>query len=173
MSLRAGSARPTLRGMRALPTAPSCLTPVACLTAAVALALGVAPATGAAPDRPMVNAMDLNKVGLPIVWRGRLVNYVFVALRLRLPPGRDGQALRAREPYFRDALVRAGHRTPFVDPSDLSRVDERAVDAAMLREARRIAGPGAVVAVEMLSQQPRRRLGRPEAAPPAGRPITP
>ena len=170
MSLRPPPAQPSLRRMRARPTFRAA---GACLTASAALALGVAPAAGAAPEKPVVNAVDLNKVGLPIVWRGRLVNYVFVALRLRLPPGRDGQALRAREPYFRDALVRAGHRTPFVDPSDLSRVDERAVDAAMLREARRIAGPGAVVAVEMLSQQPRRRLGRPEAAPPAGRPITP
>ena len=143
------------------------------LTACAALALCAAPAGAAEAPKPVVNQVNLSKVGLPIVWRGRLVNYVFVAARLRLPPGRDGQKLLPKEPYFRDALVRLGHRTPFVDPVDLSRVDERALAAALLPEAQRIAGPGLVTGVEVVSQQPRRRLPRPVAAPPAGRPITP
>ena len=137
------------------------------------LALGVAPAWAAEPAKPVVDRLDLSKVGMPIVWRGRLVNYVFVAARLRLAPGRDGQALHAKEPYFRDALARAGHRTPFVDPSDLSRVDERVLDAALLREAQRIAGPGMVTGVEVLTQQPLRRLPRPRPEASASRPITP
>ena len=142
----------------------------ACAAAAV---LGAACAEAAEAPKPASNRLDLNKAGLPIVWRGRLVNYVFVAVRLQLAPGRDGQALHAREPYFRDALVRLAHRRPFVDPADLSRVDERALDAAFLPEARRIAGPGMVTGVEVLTQQPRRRLPRPSAPTPAGRPITP
>ncbi len=143
------------------------------LTACVALALCAAPARAAEPPKPVVNRLELNKVGLPIVWRGRLVNYVFVTVRLDLAAGRDGQALRPKEPYFRDALSRAGHRMPFVDPADLSRVDERALASALLPEARRIAGPGWVAAVEVVAQQPRRRLRRPQEAPAAGRPITP
>ena len=165
MSLPPAAAHAKLAAMRAwLPLA---------FTLASALALGGAPVRAADTGKPAVNRVDLNKVGLPVVWRGRLVNYVFVTVRLRLAPGRDGEALRAKEPYFRDALVRLGHRTPFGDGPDLSHVDERAIDAAMLREAQRVAGPGAIVGVEVLNQQPRRYLPRPGAQAPQGRPITP
>ena len=123
------------------------------------------------PDR-----LALNRIGLPVVWRGRLVNYVFVEARLKLAPGRSVEALRAKEPYLRDALIRAAHRTPFTDSADLTRVDERAVDAALLREAGRILGSGAAVAAEVTSQQPRRRTGLPRTGgepAPAGRQIVP
>ena len=146
--------------------------PVVVLAACAGLAV-VGPSAAAEAPKPVVARVDLEKTGLPIVWRGRLVNYVFVAVRLQLAPGRDGQALGAKEPYFRDALVRLGHRTPFVDPADLSRVDVGALVAAFAPVAARIAGPGAVRSVEVVSQQPRRRLPRPAAAPAAGRPITP
>lgn len=144
---------------------------LACALAAAAAVAGERPrAPPVPPDR-----LALERVGLPIVWRGRLVNYVFVDARVKLAPGRAVEAVRGREPYLRDALVRAGHQTPFVDRADLSRVDERALDLALLREARRILGPG-VVGAEVTAQQPRRRLAppRPEAtAGPAGRPIVP
>lgn len=147
--------------------------PIVCAAALLVLPPAARRAWAAEPAKPNIDRVDLNRIGLPIVWRGRLVNYVFVMARLKLAPGRDGQVLRAKEPYLRDVLVRAGHRTPFVDPADLSRVDERAFDATLLREARAIAGSGLVVGVEILSQQPRRRMSRPPAEAPAGRPITP
>lgn len=140
-------------------------------------ALAAAPASAAEskaaipPDR-----LVLNRVGLPIVWRGRVVNYVFVDARLKLASGRSVEDLRAREPYLRDALVRAGHRAPFTDPGDLARIDERALDAALLREAGRVLGPRVAIAAEVVAQQPRRRTGLPRTgaeAPPQGRPIVP
>ena len=148
---------------------------LAVLAAALTLSATASDPSPAAepPPKATLDRLDLSKVGLPVVWRGRLVNYVFVTVRVHLAPGRDTPELHAKEPYFRDALVRAGHRTPFVDPADLSRVDERAVVAAFTPEARRLAGPGAATGVEVLMQQPRRRLGRPPPDASAGRPITP
>ena len=72
-------------------------------------------ATKAAPASQ--HAIDISTVALPIVWQGRVVNYVFTGVRVNLVPSADAMRLRTeKEPFLRDALVRAGHRTPFVIP---------------------------------------------------------
>lgn len=107
--------------------------------------------------------VDLQAVGLPIVSQGRLVNYVFVYVRINLTSGANAARLREREPFFRDALVRAGHRTPFTNPADLSAVDVAKLTAALTREATAIAGPGQIRSVVVTSQAPRRRIRTPRA----------
>jgi hypothetical protein len=62
--------------------------------------------------------VDLSPVALPIVLNGRLINYVFVQVRINLTPSADAPKIREKEPWFRDALVRAGHRTPFTKATD-------------------------------------------------------
>ena len=131
---------------------------------------------GSKPPPGSDRNLDISAIGAPIVWQGRVVNYVFLTARLKLAPGQELEKLRLKEPYYRDALVRAAHRTPFVDPHDLTRVDERALCAALLREGRRIAGPKAFVGAEVVSQQPRQRVGLPRIGPepaPSGRAIVP
>jgi hypothetical protein len=105
--------------------------------------------------------VDLQPVGLPIVLRGQLVNYVFVYVRINLTSGANVARQREKEPYFRDALVRAGHRTPFTLPNDLSKIDADKLTAALLREATAIAGPGQIASVVVTSQAPRRRVSIP------------
>ena len=105
--------------------------------------------------------VDLQPVGLPIVVKGQLLNYVFVYIRLNLSAGADATALRDKEPYFRDALVRIAHRTPFTDPADLNRIDEVKLTAALMREASAIAGPGAIRQVVVTSQAPQHRIAAP------------
>ena len=97
----------------------------------------------------------ISPVALPVVVDGKLVNYVFVTVRLDLAPMVNASKLREKEPYFRDALVRAGHRTPFTLLSDLTKVDEVKLKAAMMREATAIAGPGAVRSVTLINQAPK------------------
>ena len=111
-------------------------------------------------------AVDLSPVGLPIVWQGKLINYVFVTIHLPLSPRADAAKLREKEPYFRDALVRAAHRTPFVKPWDFTHIDRAALTAVMMRESARIAGPGQVLGVEIADETPQRRSGLPRK--PAG-----
>src|ERR1700683_725530 len=74
--------------------------------------------------KPAGQYVDLSPVPLPVVVGGRLVNYVFVYVRINLAPGGDTPRWRDKEPYFRDALVRLGHRTPFTVPGDYTRLDE-------------------------------------------------
>ena len=107
--------------------------------------------------------VDLQPVGLPILTKGRLVNYVFVYVRINLTSAANAAQLREKEPFFRDALVRAGHRTPFSHPTDLSQVDVPRLTAALTREANTIAGPGRIRSVVVTSQAPRRRARTPTA----------
>lgn len=107
--------------------------------------------------------VDLQPVGLPIVLNRQLVNYVFVYVRINLTSGANVSKWREKEPFFRDALVRAGHRTPFTIPTDLSAVDVPKLTAALTREANAIAGPGQIRSVVVTSQAPRRRARVPHA----------
>ena len=107
--------------------------------------------------------VDLQPVGMPIVVNGELVNYVFVTVRLLLTPTADVLRWRAKEPYFRDALVRSGHETPFVLPSDYDKVDTAKLCATLLRQGQAITGPGVVRGVVVLTQTPSHRARTPHA----------
>ena len=114
----------------------------------------------AARDTPAAGAtLAIAGVGLPIVTGGRIRNYVFVSLRLHLGGSATPESMRLKEAYLRDALVRAGHRTPFVVENDWTRIDPAALSASMIRSAAAIAGRGSVTRVEIISQAPRRRTG--------------
>ncbi len=110
--------------------------------------------------------VDLQPVGLPIVVDGRLVNYVFVYVRVNLRPSADVTKVRDKEPAFRDALVRDAHKTPFVVATDWQKVDEPRLIAAMTRDANAIAGPGIVASVVVTSQTPQKHVMPPRPVAP-------
>ena len=127
------------------------------LIAATAVLSAVAPAA-LAEGAPAAGAtLSMPGVGLPIIAGGRLRNYVFVSLRLHLGGSATPETMRGKEAYLRDALVRAGHRTPFVVAGDWTRIDPAALSASLIRSAATIAGRGSVTRVEIISQVPRRR----------------
>lgn len=130
------------------------------LIAATAALSAVATAAAASEDAPTGGqSLSMPGVGLPIITGGRLRNYVFVSLRLHLGGAATPETMRSKEAFLRDALVRAGHRTPFVVADDWTRIDPAAVSASLMRSAATIAGRGAVTRVEIVSQAPRRRTG--------------
>lgn len=102
-------------------------------------------------------SFNLTGVGLPIIAGGRVRNYVFVVLKLHLGQGHALDAVKAKEPYLRDALVRAGHRTPFVLADDWNQLDAQALSASLIRSADTLIGKGAIARVEVVSQAARRR----------------
>jgi flagellar basal body-associated protein FliL len=130
------------------------------LAGAVALSVG-GEAVAAGPKKEekgdVGQYVDLQTVALPIVSRNAVVNYVFVYVRINLTSSSNVGRLREMEPRFRDALVRAGHRTPFTLPSDLTKVDQARLVATLTREANAIAGPGQIRNVVLTSQVSRRR----------------
>lgn len=109
-------------------------------------------------------AVTLSPVALPIVVDGHLVNYVFATVKVMLRPGADSIALREKEPYFRDALVRAAHRTPFVLANDYNHIDERRLKATMMREAAAIAGPNAIRDIAVMEQTAQHPVRSPHPA---------
>ena len=84
---------------------------------------------------------------------------------VNLKAGADVTKIRDKEPAFRDALVRDGHRTPFVLATDWQKVDEPKLIAVMTREASAITGPGVVASVAITSQVPQKRVMPPRPAP--------
>lgn len=108
---------------------------------------------------PAAAVLNLPGMGLPVITDGRVRNYVFIVLKLHLGAGHTVEAVRAKEAHLRDALIRAGHRTPFVLPDTWVALDTTALSASLIRSATALIGRGAVTRVEVVSQSPRRRTG--------------
>ena len=105
--------------------------------------------------------IDLSPIALPIVLNNRLINYVFVQVRINLSPAADVLKMREKEPWFRDALVRAGHRTPFTNPRDYTIIDDVRMKATLMREAALITPARNLLSVSLISQTPKQRSGLP------------
>ena len=134
------------------------------IAAGTAAALAATASAAGASETPATAeglALNIAGVGLPVIVGGRIRNYVFVTVKLYLGNGQTPEAMRAKDPFFRDALVRTGHRAPFVLPGDWTRLNETAINAAIMAMAPIIAGDGAVVRSEVAMQAARRRTGVP------------
>ena len=111
----------------------------------------------------VMNLVDLTDVYmtffLPETVAGRVRNYVFVTFRLHLSGDANMEAVRAKEAWFRDAIIRAAHRRSFAAPDSLVAVDANALALAMGRAARVLVGEGTIERVEIANQIPRRRTG--------------
>jgi hypothetical protein len=117
---------------------------------------------GSGKDKaPTAQHVDISPVALPVVVDGRVINYVFLEMRLNLSALANLAKLQEKEPYFRDALVRMGHRRPFTRKSDYLSLDEARLKSFMLAEAQRIGGKD-VTGAEVMSQTPKRRTGVPQ-----------
>lgn len=142
------------------------------LLASALLAAGLAAEPAAAGGKPAVKGgadekqIDLAQMALPVIVNGKIKNYVFIQTRLTAASGAEAIKHREHEPFYRDALIRAAHRTSFGKPDDWTMVDERRVSAVLLAEARRISGPKAFSAAQVMKQVPRKRTGmaQPKAA---------
>ena len=106
----------------------------------------------------------LGSMTIPIIANGRVVNYVFVALTLRLTSGADVEGFKAQEPTLRDAIMRASYRTPFVRPDTWQEVDGPKLQAFVLGQCAILFGKGKVAAVDIAKQVPRQHVMPPNAA---------
>lgn len=93
--------------------------------------------------------MVADNVILPVVRDGRLVNYIFVSVRVELAPNGDLFRLKERAHFLRDALLRASHRTSLADPRADDRVDATAASRAFAAAAEEALGRGSVRGVSV------------------------
>ena len=142
---------------------------------ALGLLLAVAPLepvlAAQAPSAPQTIALEA--VALPVIVDGRLINYVFCSIRLDLYPNADGAKVRAKEEYFRDDLVRMGHRNPFTRKDDYTKVDEAKVRAEVMRIAPGLVGPGVIRSATIIRQTSQKLMTLPPAQQTHSREIIP
>jgi hypothetical protein len=142
--------------------------PILITTAFVAAAvLCIAAAPARADETPKLDEQNikLSPVALPIVVDGQVINYVFVTVQVDLTPSADVITLREKEPDFRDALVREGHRAPFVLKTDYNHLDDARLKAVMFRDAGAIIGARWVKGIEVLSETPQHFIRKPRENP--------
>jgi flagellar basal body-associated protein FliL len=112
---------------------------------------------GAPPD-PTVK---IQPFAVPIIDGGKLVNYIFVNLTLKMAPEVPVTVLANQEPILRDAIVRAAHRTPFTKADSYNEVDPAKLQAAVMKEVATLVGKGKVASVEISKQIPRKQVPHP------------
>jgi len=108
----------------------------------------------------------LSPVAVPITENGKLVNYVFLSIKIILSPKADQFRLVSYEPFYRDALVRIGHRQNLGVPGDPNRVDEALLKAALKREIASFVDPSLIARIEIVRQDPKKRIARTVPAKP-------
>jgi hypothetical protein len=104
----------------------------------------------------------LGSMTIPIIANGRIVNYVFVAMTLKLKEGADAAALKDQEPMLRDAIVRAAYKTPFTRADSWKEVDGPRLTSFVLGQCAVLMGKGKVASVEIVKQIPRQQLMPPK-----------
>ncbi len=104
-------------------------------------------------------AVRLATVGIPVMENNQVVNYLFLSIKINLTMTAPEGKFRDMEPYFRDALVKAAHRTSFGVAGHSDQLDEARFKSVMMGEWSKITGPNMIKSIDILSQNPKRHLG--------------
>jgi len=96
-------------------------------------------------------SMDAPYIAVPVVRDGRLVNYLFVSVRIDIAQGVDIWRTREKAHFLRDALVRAAHVTQMADANDFNRLDEARAIQVFQAAAVSALGAGVVQSVAISS----------------------
>lgn len=85
------------------------------LAATATAAAALAPAAAAAEEKkavPVTMHVDLPSLVLPMATEGRLVNYLFLQVRVHFADGRSADQINTHQFFARDAVIRAVGRQP-------------------------------------------------------------
>ena len=118
--------------------------------------------------------LDLSGMGLPVLQDGRVMNYVFVRLRINFNPGIARPDIEAGEPFIRERMLKSSYRTPLNSGTDLMALDPKKLEALTISSARAVYGAAKVRSVEVRDQKPQKRLySTPASGGPPRQPIRP
>lgn len=96
-------------------------------------------------------SMDAPYLAVPVVRDGRLVNYLFVSLRIQISPRVDLWRTRERAQFLRDALVRASHANALADPANNNALNQALAIQVYRAAAVQTLGADAVAGVTIVS----------------------
>jgi hypothetical protein len=105
----------------------------------------------AGPSGDVTRTMDAPYLAVPVVREGRLVNYLFVSIRIQIAPGVDLWRTRERAQFLRDALVRASHANALADPNNTNALNEPLAIQVYRAAAAQALGAQAVAGVSIVS----------------------
>ncbi|MDV6329283.1 hypothetical protein [Asticcacaulis sp. 201] len=108
---------------------------------------------GKAASAPSV---QLGAIGIPVTVDGKVVNYIFLSIKINLSPKANEAKMRDMEPYFRDALVRVSSRVSFAQTKRDDLLDEARFKQVMTPEWSKITGAGMITSIDIVSQSPKR-----------------
>lgn len=121
------------------------------------LAIAALPASASEPSKDAADpSVKLASVGIPVFEGRTVVNYIFLSIKVNLTAKADQQKLRDMEPYFRNALVSAAHKQSFAQKDRTDKLDEPRFQSVMKVEFTKIAGPGMIESIEIISQSPKK-----------------
>jgi hypothetical protein len=118
---------------------------------------------GGKEDPKALLQYDMSPVAIPVFYRSAVVNYVFVKIRFVTGKPGDSAVVKAKEPYLRDALVRAASHTVYNSDTDLNRIDPGPIQKLMAASAETFIGKGVVKQVLVIDQIPQKPLPRPNS----------
>jgi hypothetical protein len=99
----------------------------------------------------VTRTMDAQYLAVPVVRDGRLVNYLFVSIRIQIAPGVDLWRTREKAQFLRDALVRASHANALADPNDANALNQTLAIQVYRQAAAQTLGAQAVAGVTIVS----------------------
>lgn len=106
--------------------------------------------------------IDIQSVPAPVFKDGKLLNYIFLSVKLEMAKGQNVLGDRERVHFVRDAMVRNLHKTSIGKAGKFDEIDEAVALQIVRASAAQIFGDKAVSAVTITSAEPLRQ--RPHGA---------
>lgn len=91
--------------------------------------------------------VPMRQIGVPVVVNGQIRYYQYVGLSIEVGSRANKDLVESRIPVLRDAFLQAVNDAPPMNSKIADSIDIKALRAQLLRQARRLFGPGVVLAV--------------------------
>jgi hypothetical protein len=130
------------------------------LSLSLSLSLGLnapALASGGGEKTAVDPNVRITQLGVPVIANGKVVNYIFMNIKIVLTPKADSVKLQEKEPFFRDALIRTAHRSALLVTGRTDQIDVAKFKNVMIPEFTKITGAGMIKDIEIISQMPKIR----------------
>ncbi len=106
------------------------------LVALFALIAAIPPAALAStPASPDPRIVEMTGIVVPVAREGRIANYLFLTIEVRVADGVDPWSVRERAHFMRDAVVRAVHRTSIASAGNVRDIDRARAEQVLLQAA--------------------------------------